>query len=253
MVNSVLFTGLALLMSFGVRPAAAQPHTFDVASIREHKAAAIEEGGNRDSIEAFPGSLTMRNVNLLSCIRWAWDVKEYQVTGPAALTGDRYDILAKTSTPVSLDQMREMFQRLLAERFQLRAHRETKEQRVYLLATAQSGPKLHKAEPGGNSAMTREAGSFVFHSRSMPQFADDLSGLARVDRPVLDRTGIGGIFDFNLKFGDSLEDMKRVLGAGDGPSIFTLVEEQLGLKIEAGKGAIAMVIVERVERRPTEN
>jgi uncharacterized protein (TIGR03435 family) len=115
------------------------------------------------------------------------------------------------------------------------------------------GPKLHKAEPGGNTDMRGENGSFVFRSTSMPQFAEDFSSLSQVDRPVLDRTGIPGVFDFNLKFGESNDEMKRALIAGDGASIFTIIQGQLGLKLEAQKEPVEMLIIDHAERAPTEN
>src|SRR5580658_589565 len=101
--------------------------------------------------------------------------------------------------------------------------------------------------------MNGENGSFVFRATSMPQFAEDLSTLSQVDRPVLDRTGIPGVFDFNLKFGESNEEIKRAFRAGDGASIFTLIQEQLGMKLEARKGPIEMLVIDRVERAPSEN
>jgi uncharacterized protein (TIGR03435 family) len=243
---------LALLVSLS--PAAfAQSPAFDAASIKLHKSGPAPEGANRESIEAQPGSLTMRNVNLLSCVRWAYGLREYEVSGPAALTDEKYDILARADSRVPLAHVAEMLQVLLAERFQLRAHREKKERPVYVLALAKSGPKVQQADPGGNTAMFRRDGSFVFRSRSMQQFADDLSGLARVDRPVLDHTGIPGVFDFSLKFGDTGEEMKRVLNDGDGASLFTLIQEQLGFNVEAKKAMIDMLVVDHVEKAPAEN
>ena len=87
----------------------------------------------------------------------------------------------------------------------------------------------------------------------MPHFAKDLSPLNQVDRPVLDRTGIPGGFDFDLKFGENNDDLKRALITGDGASIFTLIQEQLGLKLEVRKGPVEMLVIDRVERAPTEN
>jgi uncharacterized protein (TIGR03435 family) len=146
-----------------------------------------------------------------------------------------------------------MLQTLLKDRFQLQFHRETKELPVYALVAAKSGPKLHKAEPDRNTSMKGENGSFVFHGTSMPQFAEDLSTLSQVDRPVLDRTGIPGVFAFNLKFGESNDEIKRALIAGDGALIFMLIQEQLGLKLEARKGPIEMLVIDHVERAPSEN
>jgi len=257
MANWAALPGLALLLPMST-VALAQTPAFDVASIKVHKPVNASEGGNRERIEAAPGSLTMRNVNLLSCVRWAFDVREYQVSGPAGLTverltGERYDILAKVDPPVLPARMREMLQTLLAQRFRLQAHHEKKARPVYLLTVAKGGPKLPHAEPGGNSAMFRSDGSFIFRARSMQQFADDLSGLSRVGRPVLDQTGIPGLFDFSLKFGETGDEMKRALNEGDGAALFTLVQEQLGLKIEGRRAPVDILVVDHVDRDPAEN
>ncbi len=231
--------------------AGAQAPAFEVASIRPRNTA--DAGRGRSSIDSAPGSLTIRNAGLSSCIKWAYHVMDYQISGPAWLQIDKYDITAKSTGPAPMEQLRQMLQTLLAERFQLQVHRETKELPVYALVAAKSGPKLHKADPDGNTGMKGDNGSFVFHGTSMPQFAEDLSTLSQVDRPVLDRTGIPGVFDFNLKFGESNDEMKRALITGDGASIFTLIQEQLGLKLEARKGPVEMLVIDRVERAPTEN
>jgi uncharacterized protein (TIGR03435 family) len=241
-----LLTAITLSVS-----ARAQPSAFDAASVRSHKP--VAEGRDPERIDSVPGSLTIRNASLASCIKWAYLVRGYQISGPAWLMAEKYDITAKAAGPAPLNQLRQMLRTLLADRFQLQFHRETKELPVYALVAVKSGPKLHKGEPGGNTSMRGENGAFMFHGTSMPQFADDLSTLSQVDRPVLDRTGIPGVFDFNLKFGESNDEMKRALIAGDGASIFTLLQEQLGLKLEAQKGPVDLLVIDHVERVPTEN
>jgi uncharacterized protein (TIGR03435 family) len=230
----------------------AQSSAFDVASVKSHKPA-VAEGANRERIDSAPGSLTIRNASLSDCIKWAYLIRDYQIFGPSWLMTEKYDITAKAAGPAPLNQLRQMLQTLLTDRFQLRLHRETKDLPVYELVATKSGPKLHKAEPGGNTSMQGENGSFVFRGTSMPQFAEDLATLRQVDRPVLDRTGFPGVFDFNLKFGESNDEMKRALIAGDGASIFTLIQEELGLKLEARKGPVEMLVIDHVERVPTEN
>lgn len=232
-------------------PARAQPPAFEVASVRSHQPSGTGEG--RTSLDSAPGSLTFRNARLSDCIKWAYQVRDYQISGPSWLTVEKYDIAAKAASPAHTDQLRQMLQTLLAERFKLQFHRETRDLPVYALAVAKSGPKLHKADPGGNTSMNGENGSFAFRGTSMPQFAEDLSTFSQVDRPVLDRTGIPGVFDFNLKFGDSNDEMKRALVTGDGVSIFTIVQEQLGLKLEARKGPVEMLVIDHVARAPGEN
>src|SRR5580704_15608648 len=184
------FALVALALSAG-----AQQPAFEVASVKPHKPGVAAENRGRESIDTVPGVLTIRNASLSSCIKWAYLVKDYQISGPAWLNEERYDITAKAAGPARLDELRRMLRMLLAERFSLQLHRETKELPVYRLVTAKSGPKLHKAEPGGNTSMRGENGSFVFRGTSMEQLAEDLSGLTQVDRPVLDRTGISGVFD----------------------------------------------------------
>jgi uncharacterized protein (TIGR03435 family) len=235
-------------------PAAlAQSAAFDVASVKPHKAIGpVTEGRSDESIEIEPGSLNMRNVRLSSCIKWAYQVKDYQIAGPDWLHAEKYDIAAKAAGPARTEELREMLQTLLRERFQLQVHRETRELTVYALTVSKSGPKLHKAEPQSNSGMQRVDGTFVFDAMSMPQLADDLSTFVQVDRPVLDRTGIRGVFDFSLKFADSAAELKRVLSEGDGPSIFTVIQEQLGLRLEGQKGPIEILVIDHVERA-TEN
>jgi uncharacterized protein (TIGR03435 family) len=242
------FALVALALSAG-----AQQPAFEVASVKPHKPDVAAENRGRESIDTVPGVLTIRNASLSSCIKWAYLVKDYQISGPAWLNEERYDITAKAAGPARLDELRRMLRMLLAERFSLQLHRETKERPVYRLVTAKSGPKLHKAEPGGNTSMRGENGSFVFRGTSMEQLAEDLSGLTQVDRPVLDRTGISGGFDFDLKVGEDNLEMKRALIAGDGPSIFTLIPEQLGLKLEARKDVVEVLVIDQAEKAPSEN
>jgi len=245
---SCLLLSAALVLSAGAR----QP-AFEVASLKPHKPNVAGENRGRESIDTAPGVLTVRNASLRSCIKWAYFIGDYQISGPAWLNDERYDITAKAAGPARLDELRRMLGTLLAERFRLQVHREAKELPVYRLVASKSGPKLHKAESGGNTSMQGENGSFVFRGTSMAQLADDLSGLTQVDRPVLDRTGIPGVFDFTLKFGEDNNEMKRALIAGDGPSIFTLIEEQLGLKLEARKDAVEVLVIDHAERVPSEN
>ena len=146
-----------------------------------------------------------------------------------------------------------MLQTLLAERLHLAVHHETRQRLVYALVPVQSGPKLHKADAGGNTSINITNGSFVFHPVSMPEFAANLSSFAQVDRPVLDRTAIDGVFDFSMQFGATADEMKRAFITGDGPSIFTVIQEQSGLKLEAQKGPVEMLIIDHVEQKPTDN
>jgi hypothetical protein len=160
---------------------------------------------------------------------WGTGISDFGTCGD--LVG-KYDIVAKTATPVLLDRMKLMLQTLLAERLNLATHRGTKEIPVYALAPAKSGPKLHKTAGEQKSALNR------------------LSTLVFVGRPVIDRTGFEGVFDFTLRFGATNEEMRRVTLDGDGASFFTLIQEQLGLKLEPRKSAVETIVVDRADKAP---
>ena len=197
----------------------------------------------------------MRNVSLRSCIQWAYRVRGYQISGPGWLTSERYDIVAKTSSPAADDQLRPMLQRLLADRFQLALHRETKELPVYWLVAGKRGPKLRAAAGEGNSSMRPAGGGLEFRNFSMPELADRLSARPfSVDRPVLDKTGINGLFDFTMKLADNDAELKRTLeGMERGASDFALFLEQLGLTLQAQKGTVEILVIDRAEKAPIGN
>jgi len=234
---------------------AAQADSFDVASIRTAAIAqAGLEGAKRSKIEYSPTSLSMRNVDVEACVEWAYDLPSYRISGPDSLRGDRYDILARSSDPVTVDRLRAMLQDLLARRFQITLHRETRMLPVYELVVAKGGPKLPAPKAGADLSPVhaRESlprvreGSFVFEDASMADFAQKLSQLRGIELPVVDRTGIPGIFDITLK------SAAAAILQPDGPSLFTLLQEQLGLKLQSAKSATDVLVVDRVSK-PTEN
>jgi uncharacterized protein (TIGR03435 family) len=211
----------------------AGPHAtaFEVASIRPNSVwKAGGEGNSRSKIEFTPDRLTMRNVDLSECIQWAYGVQFYRISGLNSLKPERYDIFAKAEGPVPVSQLEAMLQDLLAKRFDLTLHRETKMLGVYALVSAKGGPKLPtpKADDALLAAHSSESlphvedGNFVFHDTSMPEFAEKLSQLRDIDRPVVDRTGIKGVFDITLK------GAATAMLQPDGLSLFTLVRNSLG-------------------------
>jgi uncharacterized protein (TIGR03435 family) len=245
---AALTLSLSIVAALMGEPQAPPTPAFEVASVKVSRVwQAGGEGSKREKISVSPGSLTMRNVNLSSCLQWAYMVRFYQIEGPGWLNSDRYDILAKTSEPAPAVQLRLMLRALLAQRFKLTLHRESKPLPVYELAVAKGGPRLPASKGDGDSAMWVSGGSFVFQNMSMADFAERLSGLRGTERPVVDRTGIEGTFDFTLATAAAaiLQD--------DGPSIFTLIQEQLGLKVEPRKALLEIIAVDHAERVPSEN
>ena len=239
--------------SQGAPQEAPQAAAFDVASVRP---AAIwkagGEGSKRSRIEYSPTSLSMWNVDLTDCVQWAYRVKFYQVSGPGFPNSERYDILAKTENSVPVSQLRLMLQDLLGKRFQLALHRETKMLPVFELVVAKGGPRLpaQKADLSPTHAFESlprvRDGSFIFQDVSLTDFAAGLSLLRGIDLPVVDRTGIKGVFDITLK---SAAD---AILQPDGPSPVTLVQEQLGLKLVTAKAPVEVLVIDSVGK-PSEN
>ena len=190
----------------------------------------------------------MQNIDVGEMVQWAYGFHQYQVTWSNLLNGSRYDVRAKTSDPVSLDVLRRMLQDLLTTRFKLKVHREEKRISVYELVVAKGGPRLPKdksdtlppAYPKENLPRVVD-GSFVFTNVSMGDFAKQLSELRGIDLPVIDRTGIQGVYDITLKSAAS-----AILDPS-GPSVLTLISEQLGLKLISAKDPIEVAIIDHVE------
>jgi uncharacterized protein (TIGR03435 family) len=162
-----------------------------------------------------------------------------------------YDINATMPPSASPDEAMLMLQPLLAERLKITVHRETRELPVYALVVGKGGIKAREVE-WQFAGISRSPGRVTSSSTRMEDLAIILS--RQLDRPVLDVTGIKGYFEVKLEW--TPEHGPRREGHGSdpaGPSIFTAVQEQLGLKLEARKAPVEMIIVDRLERDPTEN
>ena len=187
----------------------------------------------------------------------AYNAKDYQITGPEWIKTERYDIVATASGAASDDDMKLMLRKLLIDRFQMTVHVERKELPVYALVVAKGGTKLlHESENAGRSNMQMSGGGVVFTGVTMAELVDDISHMrvAEMDRPVVDNTGLKGRYDFTVRLFGTQEEMMAALNKGDfGSSIFTLIQEQLGLKLEPQKLPLDMVVVEKAEKVPTEN
>ena len=195
----------------------------------------------------------------------AYNVRDYQMSpeGPGWIRSDRYDIVAKVDGEgrPTMDQVRQMLQKLLADRFQLKLHRETKELPVYALVIGKKGPTLMESAADAKSSMRFGAGQFTGSKVSMTQLALFLSNA--LARPVLDGTGLMGTYDFKLQWTPDAGQLPGLGGFGpgpdapppsdpNGPSIFTAVQEQLGLKLESQKGPIEILVLDHAAK-PSEN
>jgi uncharacterized protein (TIGR03435 family) len=226
--------------------------SFDVAAIKVNKSGNSSWGSNTGR----GGRLTVTNETLLDLIREAYVLQDFQVVGgPGWLSGDRFDIAAKADGNPSDDQMKLMLQSLLAERFHLVVHDETKDLPVYALVRARAdgklGPSLtvSDAECGGPAPRPRPCGlhintgpkgaTIVAVATSMARLAASLS--SQLHRIVLDRTVLAGGFDIDLRW------TPETAADTSGPSLFTAVQEQLGLKLESTRGPVDVLVIDRVE------
>jgi uncharacterized protein (TIGR03435 family) len=189
----------------------------------------------------------MRNCTLWKCIWFAYQVKEYQISGgPKWLDHDRYDINARATGPVKSPELRVMLQRLLAERFKLVVHRESRAFPGYALVVAKSGLKL-KAAAGDGPPMinTPRPGIITAKATPMGWLARVLEGPRLLNAPVLDATQLFGVFDFKVEW--TPDDAHEVAGCL-ALSISDALEDQLGLKLEPRKAPLEMIVVDSAEK-----
>lgn len=243
---------VALLLTSAAVWAQGEP-SFEIASI---KLAAPMTGGPlaalREDINSSQGRLNMRNATLATCIRWAYKLNVYEIEGPDWMTQERFDIAAKPENAATEEQLRLMLRTLLAQRFKLEAHRESKTTSGYALAAGSDTSKLHAAEGGGEGSMTGAGLIFEGHKMPLSRLADIVSSALKA--PVRDATGLDGFYDFKL-------DMRPYLTGrqpGDPPIDFVSVatsalRDELGLKLEGRKVQLDVLVVDRVEKAPTEN
>jgi len=258
---------------------------FEAASIKPAKPMPMGEIQIGMNVEG--SMLRYSNVSLRECIRAAYRVKDFQVAGPDWLGSARFDIIAKLPEGSSKSQVPEMLQTLLAERFKLALHRDTREHAVYAMVAAKGGAKLKPTEivktdgpapgpnagrdegPRGTMETTTDPSGLHFKASAIPlaALAELVSHLC--ERPVVDQTGIEGRFDFDLTISPETlralpagEAMAMSQGGGEpsrtgartepAGSIFEALQ-RYGLKLEVRKAPMEVLTVDRIEKEPTAN
>jgi uncharacterized protein (TIGR03435 family) len=230
--------------------------TFDVASI---KPGTTPQGQGlrslREDITNGPDHLTMVNVNLNTAVRWAYKLGVYEISAPEWMTAERFDFTAKSASPVSEDQLRALLQALLKERFKLEVHRQTRDVSGYGLVPGKGPVKVTKNEEigGGEGAMTGAGLVFEGHKMPLSRLCDILASALKT--PVRDMTGLEGNYDFKLDMRPYLAQLQPAAGGGldlVGIAISAL-QEQLGLKLESKKFPMEILVVDRMEKAPSEN
>jgi uncharacterized protein (TIGR03435 family) len=262
-----LFAAALAYAQPGNRPA------FEVASLKASQSAEPAR------LTSNPGTWSCTNCRLFDLIGHAYKVLEYQIAAPDWTKTASFDVVAKLppgvapgpwALKVDEDRFALMMQSLLAERFQMTAHREPRELPVYELVVAKGGHKLTEVTeptpplapaapvdkdgfpnvPGGNGMrLLSDRGRIQFQRQAMVHIAHFIS--TQVNRPVLDTTGLSGRYAMTLSWYRA-----QPATAPDplpGPSIFQAIEAQLGLRLQPAKSAIEMVVIDRLEKKPIEN
>ena len=236
---------------------------FEAASIKP--SAPMEMGRIRVGIEMLPGGrISMSGVTVKNLIQQAYGVRDFQIVGgPSWMGSERYDITAKPEGAATQEQVKVMTQALLADRFKLQFHRETKELPTYALVVAKGGPKMKQSEAAGGSGegrggQMRMMGRGHFEAQGIP-----VSGLVNqisnaLGRSVIDKTELQGDYDFKLDWtpDENAPGMMRAPGGDAAPppsdasgvSIFTALQDQLGLKLESTKGPVEILVIDRAEK-----
>lgn len=247
---ATLLLSTALAQTRGTSPA------FEVASVRAGQSGGGgREGGHgigrRESIQVAPGSLTMRNVSFRSCVRWAWNVVDYQVNGPDWIDRERYDIVAKSGGAEPEEQLRLMLQTLLADRFKLAVHRQTKELPAWVLTVAKGGPKFKESTEEGEGSIEPNLQRMQIAVQHAPvsQLVDLLGNLLRA--PIVDETGLKGKYDIVIKIDKYIPDPATPVDILS--TVLTAIQQELGLKLDQRKMALDLVVVDRAEKVPVEN
>jgi uncharacterized protein (TIGR03435 family) len=238
-----------------------------------------------------PGRFTATNMSLPNLITMAYAIPHYRLSAPQELNMLRFNIEARMPVETTKEQFEEMLRNLLAERFGLKVHRENRPMETYELVVAKNGPKLKDAAPdkpaeesndasrrpgppgppqknaegypipppGNDSWMAMMNGKAVMrdHAQTTADMAERFSN--QIGKPVTDATGLKGKYDYTIYW--SAAAMRpaaaspdgHVPDEADGPTLFQAIQEQLGLKLETKKGQVEMLVVDHVDKKPTEN
>lgn len=262
---------IALLLAAGALSAQTPPPApaFEVVSVRRNLS-----GDPNSSMRPQPGGgVQITNNTLRNIVRNVYRVEDFLIVGgPPWLATDRFDIVATGDNQnVAVEVLMERAKRLLADRFQLAAHRETREMPIYALVAARAdrriGPQLRASSidcrptttgaarptpvsppglPAGEQplcGLRRRPGFVAMAGGGLEEFSLGLAGM--VGRPIVDETGLSGLFDLTLLW-------EADLAGGQGVSLFAAIQEQLGLRLEPQRGPIDVLVIDRAEP-PTEN
>jgi uncharacterized protein (TIGR03435 family) len=263
-----ILTACALGLSVAAAYAQSSLPSFEAVSIRRD---ITGRGPNVSPVGAAGDRFVTTGSNLLFILQFAYQrsdggkLRYSDIIGaPEWANSDAFDIQARAGHTPSPEEMRRMVQSLLGDRFQLKAHLEKRELPVYELLLAKDGPRLKPADlqlPGKQQliGMPSPAGGLTLKMRNTQTSLANLSNTLQsyAGRPIIDKTGLEGQFDISLQF--ALETLSTGAVAGtpspadpSGASLFTAIQEQLGLKLESSKGPVEVLVIDSVQK-PSEN
>jgi uncharacterized protein (TIGR03435 family) len=222
---------------------------FEVASIRPSPPAA--DGRVNGQVIRSPGRASYSYVSIQNLLAQAYRIKNFQISGPAWLDSEHFDIEAKLPEGATDDQIPAMLQTLLEERFRLAFHRESREMSAYVLLPAKGGPKLkavNDTQPGGIQTTMGPLRRHISGKVNMPYLAGLLANM--LDRPVVDMTEVEGVYDVDLEWSPDVEGGGQL---SDVPSLFPVLQEKLGLRLESRRAPVDICVIDHIERVPTEN
>lgn len=255
-----LLAGAVLIASvLPAQEAAKPPAEFEVASVKPNAT-----GGHNIRIQIEPGGrFVAENLTVRMLIQQAFGIRDFQIVGaPGWVNSEHYDIHAKAEGVTKVEQLKPPLQALLADRFHFQFHRDTKELPMYALVVAKNGPKLqeHAGESGDNGPGMFRMGRGMINAQGvqMSLFVNQLAN--QIGRSVVDKTGLTGRYDIKLEWTPDENQTMAPRDSGteatpvdsSGPSLFTALQQQLGLKLESQKGPVEIVVIDRIEK-PTEN
>ncbi len=234
----------------------AQTLSFEVISIKPNNT-----GSGSTSESTRPGRVMDTNVTISEVMQAAFGIRDFQIANaPGWLAGDKYDITATTGTSKDLTELelQPYFQALLADRCKLRFHRETRELVLYTLVVAKNGAKgatkllPHPGEGESSTNVSNGKDRTTISSTDIPMaHLASLLG-ASLHRVVIDNTGLAGGYDLSLEWTPEPPAGADNSSESSGPSLFTALQEQLGLKLETTKGPVEIVVIDNIEK-PTDN
>jgi uncharacterized protein (TIGR03435 family) len=251
----------AALMTIGLpatSPLSAQKPqvVFDAASVKRS-----DTGQAGGGVGLRPGGYAAANTLLRTIVAHAYQMKRaFVVGGPDWIDGERFDITARASGDATEEELFAMIRALLADRFRLVAHLETRELPIYSLVRARSdgrlGANLRRSAPdcaaAGNpcgmtsTGFTNGAGVVITKGRTVGDLASTLGGM--LDRNVIDNTGLSGTYEIDLKWGPDEVRPGAAAAESELPPIFTAIQEQLGLRLQPARGPVTVLVIDSAQR-----